>query len=216
MKYEIITSDCIKIKKDSVSKTLYRIRAIQDFGDIKAGDFGGWIEKYDNLSQDGNCWVYDTSWVYDNAKVCGDARVFGNATVCDNAMVAEKAQVVSAVIEDRAQIRDNSIVHGVNNGILITSQAIISDNAYICAYNGDLVIKATISKNASVVGNGIIEEGSCITDDVSITGKFYIGNNCFVWQDVHLEGDFYLRNDVRLINDGISISGDFTISNLEK
>lgn len=32
--------------------TLYRIRAIKDFSDVKAGDLGGWIEKEVNLSQD--------------------------------------------------------------------------------------------------------------------------------------------------------------------
>lgn len=37
--------------------TLYRIEALKDFGDIKRGDKGGWIEKEDNLSQDDNAWV---------------------------------------------------------------------------------------------------------------------------------------------------------------
>lgn len=44
--------------------TLYRIRAIKDFSDVKAGDLGGWIEKQVNLSQDDDAWV------------CGRARVY--------------------------------------------------------------------------------------------------------------------------------------------
>ena len=35
-------------------KNLYRIKAIKSFGDVKAGDLGGYIEDEDNLSQDGN------------------------------------------------------------------------------------------------------------------------------------------------------------------
>ena len=34
---------------------LHRIKALKDFGDVKKGDLGGWIEKESNLSQDGNC-----------------------------------------------------------------------------------------------------------------------------------------------------------------
>ena len=36
---------------------LFRIKALKDFGNVKKGDLGGFIEKTDNLSQEGNCWV---------------------------------------------------------------------------------------------------------------------------------------------------------------
>ena len=68
-------------------KTLYRIRALIDFGLAEAGDFGGWIEKEENLSQESGCWVYD------NACVDGDARVFDNAFVSGNASVFGNARV---------------------------------------------------------------------------------------------------------------------------
>lgn len=55
--------------------TLRRIVALRDFGDVKAGDKGGWIEKEENLSQDGNAWVCGDAWVCDDARVCGDAHV---------------------------------------------------------------------------------------------------------------------------------------------
>ena len=44
--------------------TLYRIEALKDFGDIKKGEKGGYIEKEDNLSQDDNAWVYGNAEVY--------------------------------------------------------------------------------------------------------------------------------------------------------
>ena len=40
---------------------LHRIQALVDFLEVKAGDLGGWIEKEENLSQEGECWVYDES-----------------------------------------------------------------------------------------------------------------------------------------------------------
>lgn len=67
--------------------TLYRIRAVKDFADVKAGDLGGWIEKEVNLSQ------ADDAWVYDYAKVYGRAMIFDNANVYGNACVYGYAQV---------------------------------------------------------------------------------------------------------------------------
>jgi len=55
--------------------TLHRIRAIVEFGVVRAGDIGGWLEKEENLSQEGKAWVWG------NAKVWGDAKVWGNAEV---------------------------------------------------------------------------------------------------------------------------------------
>ena len=53
-------------------KTLYRIEALIDFGDVDKGDKGGFVESEENLSHDGNCWVCG------NANVCGDAKVTNN------------------------------------------------------------------------------------------------------------------------------------------
>ena len=61
-KFELTTDS---IKRNGV--TLYRIKSLIDFEDVKAGDLGGYVEKEENLSQSGNAWVY------------GDARVSGDA-----------------------------------------------------------------------------------------------------------------------------------------
>lgn len=66
---------------------LFRIKALIEFGNVKAGELGGFTEKEENLSQDGNAWVYD------NARVYGDACVYGDARVCDNARVYGNAWV---------------------------------------------------------------------------------------------------------------------------
>ncbi|MCI7494001.1 MAG: hypothetical protein MSA74_01150 [Ruminococcus sp.] len=67
-KFELTTDS---IKRNGV--TLYRIKALIDFEDVKAGDLGGYVEKEENLSQSGNAWVYG------NAEVSGDACVSGDA-----------------------------------------------------------------------------------------------------------------------------------------
>lgn len=61
--------------------TLYRIIAVSDFANVKAGELGGFIEKENNLSQDGSSWVSGDARVYGNARVSGNAWVYGNAQI---------------------------------------------------------------------------------------------------------------------------------------
>ena len=79
-KYKL-TEETIKVK----GSILHRIEALRDFSDVKKGDKGGFVEKEENLSQNGNCWVYDDAMVFE------DARIYGNARVYDDAMVFEDA-----------------------------------------------------------------------------------------------------------------------------
>lgn len=66
-------------------KKLFRIKALISFGSVEVGELGGYVEKEDNLAQDGNAWVYGNARVYGNAEVYGNARVCGDAWVCGNA-----------------------------------------------------------------------------------------------------------------------------------
>lgn len=61
--------------KSLFGHTLHRIRATVAFGDVSAGDLGGWIEKEENLSHNGNAWVYG------EARVCGEAHWLGIACI---------------------------------------------------------------------------------------------------------------------------------------
>ena len=67
---------------------LFRIKALIEFGNVKAGDLGGYIEKEKNLSHMGNAWVSGNAQVSGNAWVFGDAQVFGNAQVFGDARVS--------------------------------------------------------------------------------------------------------------------------------
>jgi len=99
-KYELLVGDCLR----AGDRTVYRIRALRDFGDVKRGDLGGYIESEENLRHDGDCWVHDVAQVYgpdaivrDNARVRGCAWVMGvvedDAQVDDLVIVAEGARV---------------------------------------------------------------------------------------------------------------------------
>lgn len=67
-KYELTTNT-----KMLFGRKLFQIKALVSFGDVTAGDLGGYIEKEENLSHDGTAWVYGDARVYGNARVSGDA-----------------------------------------------------------------------------------------------------------------------------------------------
>lgn len=92
MKYELLKNDSNKIN----GRTLYRIKALKDFGIVAKGDLGGYIEKEENLSQSDEAWVSDNARVSGNAWVSNNARVFDNAKIFDNAWVSGNAEIESS------------------------------------------------------------------------------------------------------------------------
>lgn len=76
---------------------LHRIKSAKDFGDVKVGDLGGFIEKKTNLSSCGNAWVYGNAQVYGDARVCDNAQVRDNAWVYGDTRVRGNAQVCGDV-----------------------------------------------------------------------------------------------------------------------
>ena len=61
-----------------LGRTLHQIKAVVSFGEVEQGEVGGWIEKEENLSHEGDAWVYGNARVYGNASVYGDAWVYGD------------------------------------------------------------------------------------------------------------------------------------------
>jgi len=104
-KYEFVAHDCVL----AGTRRLFRIRAVRDFGDVRRGDLGGYIESEANLCHEGDCWIHDVAQVYgpgavvrDNARVRGEAwilgRVDGDAQICDLVVVGENAHVGGSTI----------------------------------------------------------------------------------------------------------------------
>ena len=83
-KFELLPDDTIEV----FGRKHFRIKAKINFGTVGTGELGGYIEKEENLSENGNAWVSG------NATVSGDAWVSDNATVSGNARVSELGDVI--------------------------------------------------------------------------------------------------------------------------
>lgn len=51
-KYEILDE-----RDNLYGRILHRIRAVRDFGAVRKGDLGGFVEREENLSHEGTCWI---------------------------------------------------------------------------------------------------------------------------------------------------------------
>ena len=132
-------------------KMLFRIRALRSFGDIKAGDLGGFIENERNLSHEDNAWVsgnakvIDNARVSDNALVSGETRVGGNALVNGNARVSGNARVIdNARVSGYAKVGGKAIVGGE---AWVSGEAQVSDDGLINSNNDYLYEKGLGSHN---------------------------------------------------------------------
>ena len=130
-KYKL-TDETIEVK----GKTLYRIEALKDFGEIKKGDKGGFIESENNLEHEGDAWVSDDACVYDNARVsgyaqvCDNARVFGDAWLYDSTRVYGNVRVFgNARVCANARVSGNAHVYGE---ALVYGSACVCGNACVC------------------------------------------------------------------------------------
>ena len=198
-KYELVKENTIEYD----GKTLYQIKALKDFGDVKTGDLGGYIEKEYNLSQDGNCWVYDKAKVYGEAKVFnyaeiseysdiyGQAQVYGQAKVYDNTKVFKKAQVYgeakvygSAEVYDEARVYGNTKVYGnaeiFGEDCWVYNNAEIYDNAQVYD-SADVRDNAKVFGNAQVFENAQVRGNAKIYDNAQIYGNAKVSGNAEVY-----------------------------------
>ena len=142
--------------------TLYRIEALKDFGEIKKGDKGGFIESENNLAHEGNAWVSD------NARVYGDACVFDNAQVYGNAFVSGYAQVYgNAFVYGNAWASDNARLCGY---AWVSDNARVYGDANVCD-DSSVFGSALVYDNARVCGDALVRGYACVCGDAEISNK---------------------------------------------
>ena len=182
-----LTKDIMRIDGHFVK----RIVALKSFGEIKKGVKGGWVQSEDNLSQEGNCWIYPDGVVAQHAVVKDNAQVY-SGIVSDSAIIKNNAVVGrthckfgkpsimgTAVICENAQVHDNAIISdfAVMSGnanatdyARVEGHAIVTDDAHIFHYacmfdNAKLQDNSFLCGHAKIGGNTTLAERCFIADD---------------------------------------------------
>ncbi len=195
LNYDVYSEDSHSVEWSNLSIVVYRIRALRDFGDVKAGDLGGYIESENNLAHDGNCWVYDKSVaccdavVKDNAALRGDSEIGMAASVSGNANIFGKAR-----IKNNVQISDYAKVGTITDGIHDHQR-----NTVIIENN------AKISGNAEVIGETVVSDNAVIKDNAKVTGTFITNagpedNWKFHYYTTNIRGDAVIEGDAQVTN----------------
>lgn len=199
-KYEFYKSEAKSIK----GRTLFRIRALVDIHlhRVKAGDFGGFIEKEENLSHEGNAWVAGGSAVYGSGMISRNALIAGEAIVSDSNVYGDIA------IEGRAQVSHSTIK---GSGLNIMGDAIVG-NVDIEVENGFIIGKTTLK---NVFGRNKLTMFT-MEDDAQIVGQIdkhllMGGDNITISGNVHILHAYAILGSNITITDDVSVGEGVTI-----
>lgn len=163
-----------------VGHILHRIKALKDFGSVKAGELGGWIESEENLSQTDNAWVYNNAKVFDKARVYGDAAVSDDATVYGDAKVYDKAIVYgealicgAAEVCGKVEVFDMVRVYGTAR---VCGDAWVFGDACIC---GEAVVfgRIAVYGGVKIMGNAKVSSNK----DYIVFKNFWSSGRYFTW-----------------------------------
>ena len=159
-KYELLTNDTITF----YGSTLYRIRALRDFGDVKKGDLGGYIASESNLSQEDNSWVYDKSRVH-KAQILGNAKIYDNSVIINGTIIKGNVSICNSTIDRFCMIQDNvEIMHSI------------------------------IAPRACIRGNTLIKDSKICCSNFHATDKAKVINSVMKGGYTSLFGDAYISN----------------------
>jgi hypothetical protein len=165
-KYRLDRDDWVKVDGEK----LYRVVALKDFGDVEAGQRGGFIAGEHNLSHLGNCWVAGL------ARVMKNGRVEKNAVACDFSEVAgglmtdDTLLCQHAHLGEAARMLDNSEGGGRTR----------------------IVGASTMMRNSRAGGDSLISGRSILTDDVYVHGTTVVGGTARLSGKQDLDGGIFM------------------------
>jgi len=191
-KYQLIESD---------QEGLFRIKALRSFNDVKEGDLGGYVASEDNLSHEGDCWVYHYAVVKDNARVSDNARVGDYAQVTDNALVDNSAQIMTyARVSDNAWVSGHAMVGGtakISGHAKVMDNATITDNAHVTD-KARVFGEARAYNNSMVGGTTRIGDNAQLQGNAQIMDNAWVGDSAMVGQNAKVFGNAQIQNNARI------------------
>lgn len=238
-KYVLVKQNKVQKSGASTKYNLpYRIKALKSFGDVTAGDYGGYVASEDNLSQEGDCWIYGECAVYENAKVSGNAaikpfgavmsRVFGNAIITHNSVIEGAYVYEDAAVGGEAIVGLLSHVFGkarVTGGKIYGAKISGESRVFNTEDFVPVIRDATVSGHVSVFGGSIsglskirgdarVGENAQIKDQTSIEGKAYIKGSAIIQGSSLVSGTAEVSDNSIL--DSARVIGSAKISNFSK
>lgn len=203
--------DMLKDQPHPLIPNVFRIQAARNFGMVRKGDLGGFIQCEKNLSHLGAAWVYDDAVVMDDAVVEDDAKVSGsskvteNASVYDNAYVDGKSEISGhSQVFESARVEDSRL--DTKARAYGRTKVINSDlQSFSRVYDNAFVKDSTLSGNCEVYGEASIDRGYVFENAKVYDSAVIKGPNVSVAGDVKVCGDCHIAA-------GTTATGDNTLT----
>ena len=171
-KYEILMDEENTIEYEG--HILHRIKALKDFEHVEKGDLGGYVENKNNLSQDGNCWIYNDAKAMDNSKIYDNSIICGNSIMCDN-----------------SRIYDNSEIYGNSR---------MYNNSVMCG-NSTMYGNSRMYDNSVMCDNSVMHGDSEMHDNSRMYVISVMCDNSIMHCDSEMHGDSKMYGDSELYNE---------------
>lgn len=187
----ILTEESKMIEISAGEVEVFRILADRDFGTIKEGTYGGFVQSEDNLSHEGDCWIYDDAIVFEdaavyrNAKIQNTAHVFGRATITDD-----------AIIRDMAAVKDEAVIEG---HAIISGYATVQDSASVAEF-AQVRDWAVIANETRITGKVIITQSAIVRGSPWLTGHVIVEDNAYIDAVATIDGYSRIDNSQAILN----------------
>lgn len=185
-KFELVKKNTkIAYNSNNEEITLYQIRALRDFTCpfklspddeildqtlVKKGELGGYVEKEENLSHEGGCWIFEDAEVRDSGRVEGNARLVGRSLVRDNAIVKGYSCLSAS-----AYVWGNAVLDGCTQMKgLVSIGGNSRTNGYV-SINGNSQVRGDSVLDGNIFLNGtVVVENAKITNNVHLCGQYRV------------------------------------------
>lgn len=231
-KYELTK----EMQETIAGERVYRIRALINipFRNIRAGELGGFVSGYENLSQDGACWVDSEAIVVhpalvsadalisDQAKVSGKSHIEGMTEISGSSLIVDSTIRAICKVQDRAVVKNSTLLENVsvkgNSSIedsLIDGKVNIKNDAKIC--KSEIVGNRIELMGKALLLRAKIGDADIPTENVLVTGMVIIEKSSVIGEKILLRGNVKLQNracvngENVVIRDFVQISGNVLI-----
>ncbi|KNC91944.1 YdcK family protein [Trabulsiella odontotermitis] len=138
--------------------TLRQIIALRDFADVTAGTAGGWIDDESALSQQGNCWIYDSnSVVFAGARIEDNARLLGVCAISHQAQISDNVTVQDSQIRGECHLFGDACV--LQQCEIIAARGLTPDAEKILQiYERAIVSRSRIVHQAQIYGEAFVNQ----------------------------------------------------------
>ena len=201
---------------------LYRVKALRSFTlndgatAVAEGELGGLVEKPENLSQEGSCWVGAHSAAVGNSRVEGGAAVIDGGIVYGDAVVAGETDVVRGYVGGKARLLGTGLI---SNGSRVDGDVLVEPGGHLgldecsCAFGEFKVFKGGFASGrghsefggyAKVRGSAFLEPNSSLFAWAEVAegailegGNIHVGGHARVVKSTELQpGSYVVDGDI--------------------